>query len=69
MRTGVPGSPGPDPGMTGSTVIETLNATAKTNSGVFFRTGDIDGPTFSTTENPPLFEGRIDTSYFATVIS
>ena len=50
-------------------VIETLNATAKTNSGVFFRTGDIEGPTFSTTEDPPLFEGRIDTSYFATVIS
>ena len=50
-------------------VLETLNDTAKTNSGVFFRTGDITGPTFSTTENPPLFEGRIDTSYFATVIS
>ena len=50
-------------------VLETLNDTAKTNSGVFFRTGDIDGPTFSTSENPPLFEGRIDTSYFATVIS
>ena len=50
-------------------VLDTLNDTAKTNSGVVFRTGDIDGPTFSTTENPPLFEGRIDTSYFATVIS
>ena len=50
-------------------VLETLNDTAKTNSGVFFRTGDIDGPTFSTTEDPPLFEGRIYTSYFATVIS
>ena len=50
-------------------VIETLNDTAKTNSGVFFRTGDIDGPKFSTTEDPPLFEGRIDTSYIATVIS
>jgi len=50
-------------------VLETLNDTAKTNSGVFFRTGDIDGPTFSTTENPHLIEGRIDTSYFATVIS
>ena len=50
-------------------VIETLNATAKTNSGVFFRTGDIDGPTFSTTEDPPLFEGRIETSYIATVLS
>jgi len=50
-------------------VIETLNATAKTNSGVFFRTGDIEGPTFSTTEDPPLFEGRIETSYIATVLS
>ena len=50
-------------------VLETLNDTSKTNSGVFFRTGDIDGPTFSTTEDPPLFEGRIDTSYIATVIS
>ena len=50
-------------------VIETLNDTAKTNSGVFFRTGNITGPTFSTTESPPLFEGRIDTSYIATVIS
>ena len=49
--------------------IETLNDTAKTNSGVFFRTGNLEGPTFSTTEDPPLFEGRIDTSYFATVIS
>ena len=50
-------------------VLETLNDTAKTNSGVFFRTGDIDGPTFSTTEDPPLFEGRIETSYIATVLS
>ena len=50
-------------------VLETLNDTAKTNSGVFFRTGDIEGPTFSTTEDPPLFEGRIDTSYIATVLS
>ena len=49
--------------------IETINDTAKTNSGVFFRTGNLEGPTFSTTEDPPLFEGRIDTSYFATVIS
>ena len=48
--------------------IETLNDTAKTNSGVFFRTGNITGPTFSTTESPPLFEGRIDASYFATVL-
>ena len=51
-----------------SQVLETLNNTAKTNSGVFFRIGTISGPDFSTTETPPLFEGRIDTSYFATVL-
>ena len=50
-------------------VLETLNDTVKTNSGVFFRTGDIEGPIFSTTEGPPLFEGRIETSYIATVLS
>jgi hypothetical protein len=47
-------------------VLETLNNTAKTNSGVFLRIGTISGPDFSTTETPPLFEGRIDTSYIAT---
>ena len=47
-------------------VLETLNNTAKTNSGVFLRIGTISGPGFSTTETPPLFEGRIDTSYIAT---
>ena len=50
-------------------VLETLNDTAKTNSGVFFRIGAIEGPDFSTTENPPLFQGRVETSYIATVIS
>ena len=49
-------------------VLETLNDTAKTNSGVFFRIGAIEGPDFST-ENPPLFQGIIETSYIATVIS
>ena len=47
-------------------VLETLNNTSKTNSGVFLRIGTISGPDFSTTETPPLFEGRIDTSYIAT---
>ena len=50
-------------------VLETLSNTAKSNSGVFFRVGNITGPSFSTTENPPLFEGRIETSYIATVLS
>ena len=47
-------------------VLETLNNTAKSNSGVFFRVGNITGPSFSSTENPPLFQGRIETSYVAT---
>ena len=50
-------------------VLETLNDTAKTNSGVFFRLGVIEGPTFSSNENPPLFASTINTSYFATVLS
>jgi hypothetical protein len=50
-------------------VLETLNNTAKTTSGVFFRVGNINGPTFSATEEAPHFVGRIDTSYVATVLS
>jgi len=50
-------------------VLETLNDTAKTTSGVYFRVGEINGPTFSATEDAPHFVGRIDTSYVATVLS
>ena len=50
-------------------VLETLNATAKTSSGVFFRVGDINGPTFSADERSPHFMGRIETGYKATVLS
>jgi hypothetical protein len=50
-------------------VLETLNNTAKTAAGVYFRVGEINGPTFSSTEDSPLFMGRIDTSYVATVLS
>jgi len=50
-------------------VLETLNNTAKTDSGVFFRVGEINGPTFSATENSPHFMGRIDAGYVATVLS
>lgn len=50
-------------------VLETLNNTAKTSSGVYFRLGEINGPTFSATEEAPHFVGRIDTSYVATVLS
>ena len=50
-------------------VLEALNDTAKTNSGVYFRVGEINGPSFSATEDAPHFVGRIDTSYVATVLS
>lgn len=50
-------------------VLETLNNTAKTTTGVFFRVGEINGPSFSATETAPHFVGRIDASYVATVLS
>ena len=50
-------------------VLETLNNSAKTTSGVYFKIGEINGPTFSATENAPHFVGRIDTSYVATVLT
>lgn len=50
-------------------VLETLNETSKTNSGVFFRVGEIEGPTFSADEMSPHFMGRIETGYKATVLS
>lgn len=50
-------------------VLETLNAAAKPSSGVFMRLGEINGPTFSATEEAPHFVGRIDTSWIATVLS
>jgi len=50
-------------------VLETLNNTAKTTSGVYFRVGEITGPVFSATEDSPLFMGRIEAPYQATVLS
>lgn len=50
-------------------VLETINNTAKTSTGVFFRVGEITGPTFSATEDSPLFVGRIEAPYRATVLS
>jgi hypothetical protein len=50
-------------------VLETLNETAKTSSGVFFRVSEIEGPTFSADETSPHFMGRIETGYKATVLS
>lgn len=50
-------------------VLETLNNKAKTSSGVFFRVGEIEGPSFSSNDTSPHFSSRIDTGYTATVLS
>lgn len=50
-------------------VLETLNNGTKGTTGTYLKVGSIDGPSFSTTETPPMFMGRIETSYVATVLS
>jgi len=50
-------------------VIETLNSTAKPATGTFMRLGEINGPTFSSTDEAPHFVGRVDTNWIATVLS
>lgn len=54
---------------TAVSVLETLNDKSKSNTGVFVRLGEINGPSFSATEQSPHFVGRIDTGYIATVLS
>jgi hypothetical protein len=50
-------------------VLETINNTAKTTSGVYFRVGEITGPSFSSTDESPMFVSRIEAPYTATVLS
>lgn len=50
-------------------VLETLSKSTKNSGDVFFRVGQIEGPTFSADETSPHFMGRIETSYRATVLS
>ena len=50
-------------------VLETINDTAKTTTGVFVKVGEINGPSFSATDESPHFVGRIDTGYVATVLT
>ena len=50
-------------------VLETINNTSKTTTGVFVKVGEINGPSFSATEESPHFMGRIDTGYVATVLT
>ena len=42
-------------------VLETINNTSKTTTGVFVKVGEINGPTFSATDESPHFVGRIAT--------
>ena len=50
-------------------VLETINNGTKGTTGTYFKVGSIEGPSFSSTEDAPLFMGRIETSYVATVLS
>ena len=50
-------------------VLETLNNGTKGTTGTYFKVGAIDGPSFSSNEDAPLFMSRIETSYVATVLS
>ena len=50
-------------------VLETLNNGTKGTTGTYFKVGAIDGPSFSSDEEAPLFMSRIETSYIATVLS
>jgi len=54
---------------TAVSVLETINNSTKGTSGVYFKVGEINGPTFSATEEAPHFVGRVDTSWVATVLS
>jgi len=50
-------------------VLETLNNGTKGTTGTYFKVGAIEGPSFSSDEDAPLFMGRVETSYVATVLS
>jgi hypothetical protein len=50
-------------------VLETLNNTPKASTGTFMRLGEINGPTFSTTEEAPHFVGRIEAPWHGTVVT
>ena len=85
VRTYTPKDRGPARNQTlvdvATTVIQTINATAKPASGVYVRTGSIDGPSFSpsfagTTPDQqsrraftPFFISRIEAGFQAQVIS
>jgi hypothetical protein len=54
---------------TATTALETLTNIGKTTTGVYFRVGQITGPTFSAVDGSPFFVGRVEAPYTAMVIS
>lgn len=62
---------------TAFTTLQTLNDTAKTDSGVYIRLGSIDGPNFGTGSTDqesriaftPFFISRVETSFTAQILS
>lgn len=48
-------------------VLDTLNATNKTSTITYVRTGAITGPSFQSPSDSPHFIGRIDTGWQASV--
>lgn len=54
---------------TAVTTLKTIQDTGKTSTGVFFSIGQINGPTFQSTDDAPHFVGRIETGYVATDLS
>ena len=50
---------------TAVTTLLGLAASTRAASGIYFRSGAVNGPTFSSTEDPPLFVGRIDAPFTA----
>lgn len=54
---------------TATTALETLTNAGKTTTGVYFRVGQVTGPTFSAVDGSPLFVGRVEAPYTAMVIS
>ena len=50
---------------TAVTTLLGLAASTRADTGIYFRPGAVNGPTFSSTEDPPLFVGRIDAPFTA----
>lgn len=50
---------------TAVTTLLALSASTRAATGIYFRPGVVNGPTFSTTEQSPHMMGRIDTGFTA----